>query len=76
MKRTTIFVDEMLIEEIKAISKEEHRKTSDVLREAMERYIKEKKKGPRTLSFGGIGKSGRHRIPEEHEELLWKRDAK
>jgi metal-responsive CopG/Arc/MetJ family transcriptional regulator len=75
MKRTTIFADEMLIEEIKTISKEENRSTADVLREAMEHYIREKKKGERTLSFVGIGKSGKKKISEKHEDLLWKKDT-
>lgn len=76
MKRTTIFADEMLIEEIKAIAKEENRSAADVLRGAMEQYIKEKRRGGRTLSFVGIGKSGKDKISEKHEELLWKKDTK
>jgi hypothetical protein len=41
----------------------------------MEHYIREKKKGERTLSFVGIGKSGKKKISEKHEDLLWKKDT-
>jgi metal-responsive CopG/Arc/MetJ family transcriptional regulator len=71
MKRTTIFADEDLINEIKEISKEESRSIAEIMREAMQGYIKQKRKRKK-LSFIGIGSSGRRDIAEKHEDLIWK----
>jgi len=76
MRRTTIFADDNLINEIKEISKEENRSVADILREAMQDYIKQKKHKKKRISFIGIGSSGRRDIAERHEELLWKRVTK
>ena len=73
MKRTTIFAEEELFKEIKDISKEENRSLADVIREAMENYINQKRQKKKRLSFIGIGNSGRKDIAENHEELLWKK---
>ena len=73
MKRTTIFAEDGLFEEIRAIAVEEKRSMADVLREAMERYIREKRGGGKALSFAGMGRSGKKTIAEEHEDLLWKK---
>ena len=75
MKRTTIFVDEDLINEIKEISKEENKSVAEIMREAMEGYIRRKRKKHR-ISFIGIGSSGMKDIAEKHEELLWKKAIK
>ncbi len=76
MKRTTIFADEELIDEIKEISKEENRSVAAIVREAMENYIKQKRQKKKRLSFIGIGSSDRKDIAERHEELLWKKVTK
>lgn len=73
MKRTTIFTDEYLYKEIKDISNEEDRSIAEVIREAMEIYINQKRQKKKQLSFIGIGDSGRKDISENHEELLWKK---
>ena len=73
MKRTTIFTEEYLYKEIKDISNEENRSVSEVIREAMEIYINQKRQKKKKLSFIGIGNSGRKDIAENHEELLWKK---
>jgi len=75
MRRTTIFADDNLINEIKEISKEENRSIADILREAMEVYIKQKRHKKKKISFIGIGSSGRMDVAERHEELLWKKDT-
>lgn len=75
MKRTTIFADEDLINEIREISKEESRSIAEIMREAMQGYIKQKRKRKK-LSFIGIGTSGRRDIAEKHEDLLWKQGIK
>ncbi len=73
MKRTTIFADEELLSEIREISAKEKKSVAEVMREAMQSYVR-KKRPRRKLSFLGIGNSGRKDIAERHEELLWKRD--
>ena len=46
---------------------------ADIVREAMEEYVKRKRKAVRKFSFVGIGDSGRCDVAEEHEHLLWKK---
>ncbi|MCX8027307.1 MAG: ribbon-helix-helix protein, CopG family [Thermodesulfovibrionales bacterium] len=76
MKRTTIFADETLLNEIKEISQEENRSIAEVLRDAMQNYIKQKRCKKKRLSFIGIGKSSRKDIAERHEEVLWQNNTK
>lgn len=73
MKRTTIFAGDDLISELKSLSAQENRSMADVVREAMEEYVKRKRKNVRKFSFVGIGNSGRRDVAEEHERLLWKK---
>lgn len=76
MKRTTIFADDSLFNEIKDISREENRSIADVIREALKKYITQKRRSKSALSFMGIGSSGRSDISEKHEQMLWKRRQK
>ena len=73
MKRTTIFAGDDLLNELKRLSAEENRSMADVVREAMEEYVKRKRKAVRKFSFVGIGNSGRRDVAEKHERLLWKK---
>jgi len=73
MKRTTIFADDGLLNELKSLSVEENRSVADIVREAMEEYVKRKRKAVRKFSFVGIGNSGRRDVSEKHERLLWKK---
>ena len=73
MKRTTIFADDGLLDEFKSLSAEENRSVADIVREAMEEYLKRKRKTVRKVSFVGIGNSGRRDVAEKHERLLWKK---
>lgn len=73
MKRTTVFADERLVEELKNLSAMEKRSFADVVREAMEEYAARKRKPAGRLSFIGAGGSGRADVAEKHEELLWKK---
>ncbi|EDP75463.1 type II toxin-antitoxin system VapB family antitoxin [Hydrogenivirga sp. 128-5-R1-1] len=72
MKRTTLFIEEELEEEIKRIARLKGKKTSEVVREALRDYVK-RHRSKKTLSFVGIGKSGRKDLSETHEEELWER---
>ena len=76
MRRTTIFADDSLIDEIKEISKEEKRSVAEVVREAMQNYVAQKRTRKKKLSFIGIGDSGRRNVAEKHEGLLWKKVTK
>jgi metal-responsive CopG/Arc/MetJ family transcriptional regulator len=76
MKRTTIFADDYLMRELKEISKEENKSVAGVIREAMERYVRQKRRSKRKLSFIGISNSGKKNIAEKHEDLLWKEAPK
>lgn len=76
MKRTTIFAEENLLKEIRELSKEEDRSVAEVIREAMQTYVAQKRHKKKKLSFIGIGDSGRKSIAGKHEELLWKKDSK
>ncbi|MFQ5687178.1 MAG: hypothetical protein ACE5GV_11000 [Candidatus Scalindua sp.] len=76
MKRTTIFAEDYLMRELKEISKEENKSVAGVIREAMERYVRQKRCSKRKLSFIGISNSGKKNIAEKHEDLLWKEAPK
>ena len=76
MKRTTIFADDALIKEFKDLSKEENRSVAEMVREAMEQYVRQRRQKKKKLSFIGIGASGRHDVSEKHEELLWRKATK
>lgn len=76
MKRTTIFADDDLINGIREISKEENRSVAEIMREAMQNYIRQKRHKKKKISFIGSGSSGRKNVSELHEELLWKKPTK
>ncbi len=76
MKRTTIFIDEGLLEELRAISEEEGKNMSESIREAMKNYVRAKRRKKRRISFVGIGNSGKRSIASRHEDLLWQEDKR
>lgn len=75
MKRTTIFADDSMIEELKSVSRRESKSLAETVREAMSLYLEKKRPDSRKLSFVAIGKSNRENVAERHEELLWKKRA-
>lgn len=76
MKRTTIFADEMLLNEFRTLSLQENKSLAEVIREAMQQYLKQHQKKGKALSFIAIGDSGKKDISERHEELLWQNSLK
>lgn len=77
MKRTTIFADDDLLNEIKELAREEQRSAAELIREAIVDYIARKHEpAGKKLSFIGIGESKRNDISETHEELLWQKSSK
>ncbi|MCI0414546.1 ribbon-helix-helix protein, CopG family [bacterium] len=76
MKRTTIFADEELLEQLREISAEEKSSVAETMRKAMRSYVQQRRRKKRKLSFVGIASSGRKDIAERHEDLLWKKNTK
>ena len=70
MKRTTIFADEQLMNDIKRIADEEAISVAETIRRALDRFVTQRQK-PKKLSFLGIGRSGRKDVSGRSEELLW-----
>lgn len=75
MRRTTIFADEQLLNELRELARQERKSVAELIRDALEQYIRSKQKSPRRLSIIGIGKSGRSDIAEKHEEFLWQESS-
>jgi len=76
MKRTTLFVDEALEHDLKAIARRRGEPMASVVREALAEYVTgEKQAGGTSLSFVAAGASGHRDTAERHEELLWQAEA-
>ena len=73
MRRTTIFADDHLLNEIKDLANQEKRSVAELIRDALDQYLRAKRKSGKSFSFIGIGESGRDDVAERHEELLWQR---
>jgi len=71
MKRTTIFLDEELERNVKALAARQGQSTASVVREALAEYVARRPVGVAALSFVAAGRSGRHDVAERHEELLF-----
>ncbi len=71
MKRTTIFIDESLERDLRAIAEREKRPVAGLVREALGSYVAKRKKACSPPSFVALGRSGRRDTAENHEELLW-----
>jgi metal-responsive CopG/Arc/MetJ family transcriptional regulator len=77
MRRTTIFADDELLNEIRELARDEQRSAAELIREAMISYIAKKREcAEKKLSFLGIGESGRSDVAETHEDLLWQKSLK
>ena len=75
MKRTTIFADEELLNTLKHIADEEGISIAETIRQALDRFVAQRQRSRKQLSFVGIGRSGRKDISERCEELLWTKSA-
>jgi hypothetical protein len=75
MKRTTLFVEESMDQELHVLARRKGVPVSALVRESLTRYVTEQKRGQKfALRFLGQGHSGRNDVAERHEQLLW-RDA-
>jgi len=76
MKRTTIFVDEALEHDLKAIAGRRRQPVATVVREALAEYVIHDKRANRpSLSFVAAGASGHADTADRHEEILWRDQA-
>jgi metal-responsive CopG/Arc/MetJ family transcriptional regulator len=75
MKRTTIFADEELLNSLKHIADEQGISIAETIRQALDRFVAQRRKSRKELSFVGIGRSGRKDVSERCEELLWTKSA-
>jgi predicted transcriptional regulator len=77
MKRTTIFVDEALEHDLRAIAGRRGQPVASIVREALAEFVAGDKRGRRpTLSFVAAGASGRADTADRYEEILWRPEKK
>jgi len=72
MKRTTIFIDEALERDLRAIAERDCRPVSGLVREALGAYVARRKKEGPGLGLFAFGRSGHRDTSAMHEELLWR----
>lgn len=72
MKRTTIFLDEILLRRLKQVARAQGKSFAAVVREAVGQYVAARPAGDRQLpSFAGIAASGEADVSSRVDELLW-----
>jgi metal-responsive CopG/Arc/MetJ family transcriptional regulator len=76
VKRTTIFADETLLGDIKALADEEQRSVAEIIQEALVHYVQQKKHKRKHLSYIGVGASSKKNIAEQHEKSLWRKSER
>lgn len=69
MARTTVLLDDDLLLEIKQLARANGTTVTEVIREALQAYLGQRRRTP-TLSFTGMGKSGRRSISKQAEAIL------
>jgi len=71
MKRTTIFLDEAVEQDLRGIASRRAVPVASVVREALLEYVTSRKgEIARLPGFVAIGRSGRHDVAARHEEIL------
>lgn len=70
MKRTTIFIDEGTERELRLVARRRGRSVAAVVRDAIAREVAAETRP--SLSFVGIGDSGRRDVAARHEDLLFR----
>jgi predicted transcriptional regulator len=71
MKRTTIFVDEALEHDLRAIAGRRGQPVASLVREALAEFVTAEKRGRRTtLGFVATGASGQTDTSDRREEIL------
>lgn len=70
MKRTTVFLEEDLDRDVKALAERQGRPAAKLVREALAEYVTRHRPHGLRLSFVGAGRSGRRDVAACHEEIL------
>ena len=71
MKRTTVFLDEGLERDLKALAARKGEPAAALVREALGEYVARHHPEEPRLGFLAAGRSGRSDGAETHEEILW-----
>jgi hypothetical protein len=72
MKRTTVFIDESIEADLRALARRQQRPVAALVREAVEQYVVAgRQAGPARPGFVAIGRSGFGDTAERHEEMLF-----
>jgi predicted transcriptional regulator len=71
MKRTTVFLDEGLERDLKALAARKGEPAASLVREALGEYVARHHPDEPRLGFLAAGRSGRSDGAETHEDLLW-----
>ena len=72
MKRTTIFVDESIENDLKALANSADVPVASLVREALAEYVARRRKtAPLSVRFLAAGRSGRDDVAELSEEIVF-----
>ncbi|MDQ3397964.1 MAG: ribbon-helix-helix domain-containing protein [Deinococcota bacterium] len=72
MKRTTVYLEEGMDLDLACLAKQQERSKAELIREALEQYLKTQEKPRRLPRSVGIGRSGMPDLAERSEELYGK----
>lgn len=72
MRRTTIFVDDQLLRQVRQFAKREGKSFAAVVRESLLAYLAGGRPKPRLPSIAGRFASGHNDTAERADELLWR----
>jgi predicted transcriptional regulator len=73
MKRTTVFLDDAVERDVRAIAMRRGLPAASIVREALERYVSDERKEPLRLGFLAAGRSGRSDVAERHEDVVFRK---
>ena len=71
MRRTTIFADDALLDEVKQASARQNKSVAQFIREALQFHVARQRPAENRFAFIGKYKSGRPDVAQRHKELLW-----
>ena len=72
MKRTTIFIDEAVENDLKALANAADVPVASLVREALAEYVARRQQtAPLPVRFLAAGRSGRHDVAERSEEIVF-----
>lgn len=73
MRRTTLFADDSMLNDLRRVAEERGMSLAEVIRQALRQFLRQYHTSPSRLSLLGAGRSKRRDVGERAEELLWKR---